>query len=349
MGILRRYWALTLAILLTAQVLAFSLYAPAFTLPQAAAKGVKIAFTTGHGEAGRKATLPELANLEGNLTAAGDSTVEINGTITSSALANVQFLILGSVFGKNYTSDEVAAVKSWFETGRKAIWVSSDSDYGGGNYIIVNTNRMLEAIGSKIRVEPTQVLDPVSNAKADYRVVAKVLNTADSEVASIVKGVAGTLYHGPTILAGIQDGKWVPLETTKIENVYWVVKTSADSVITDMDLPKGAEFGPKAHENGAKGSFVIFAVEKFAGPQKNSKIIVTGGAPYGDYEPIYKTSYYDLPLTGPTLVLNAVQWGEVIDEPSFFTPTNIALIAAVVVVVVVAVGIVALRRRGKPA
>lgn len=329
--------------------MAFGLYTSIFPISQAAAKGVKIGFALGHGEAGRADTLPELANLEGNLTAAGDSILEIKGPLNSSVLADVQFLMLGSVFRKNYTSDEVAAVKSWFETGRKTIWVASDSDYGGGHYIILNSNRMLEAIGSKIRVEPTQVLDPVSNAKADYRVVANVLNTGDSEVASIVKGAGGTLYHGPTILAGIQDAKWVALETTKVENVFWVVKTSADSVVTDTDLPKGAEFGPKAHDNGAKGNFVIFAVERFAGPQKSSKVIVTGSTPYGDYEPIYKTSYYNVSLTGPTLVLNAIQWGEVIEEPSFFTLTNIALIAVVVAVVVVAVGVVALRRRGKPA
>lgn len=112
------------------------------------------------------------------------------------------------------------------------------------------------------------------------------------------------LFHGPTILVGYVNGTYMPLETKTIRNVHWVMKTGASGIIVDHDT-----IMPYAHENGQVGSFVIMAVEKYAGPRGDGKIIVTGENPYGGYQSMYTPSYYGYPLEGYKLVMNAVDWG----------------------------------------
>jgi len=249
------------------------------------------------------------ANFEGNLTSVrGYKVVWAIGGINETVLSGAQFLFLGSVYGvKIFTDAEVSAIRNWFNQGEKTIWVAADSDYGGASYIIDNANKILEALGSKIRAEPTAVQDPFANCAGAYRVRANVTNKADPDVAGIVSGVnasKGVLFHGPTILCGYVNGSYVDLETKKIKNVYWVMKTGASGTIVDSDA-----IMPYAHKNGQVGSFVIMAVEKYAGPMGDGKIIVTGENPYGGYQPMYTPSYYGYPLDGPTLVMNAVDWG----------------------------------------
>jgi hypothetical protein len=268
-------------------------------------------------------------------------------------------LFLGAVFAKNFTDSEVAAIANWFNEGSKGIWIGSDSDFGNGTYIIDNTNKVLAALGSKIRAEPTQVLDPVSNAAADYRVVANVVNS-DPKVADLTGGVSKILFHGPTILAGVKGASWVPLESEQLENVYWVLKTSPDSIIVDTDL-----ISPKAHQNGQKGSYVIMAVEMLAGAKQNSKIIVSGGDPYGDYEPVFQWVYYGVQLNGQALVKNSVAWAVKVESPPPppSTPTtttappptppgapdqtSMLIVAAILVIIILAAAGLYMRRRKK--
>jgi len=258
----------------------------------------------------------EAANFEGNLTAKGYQVVWAT-EISESVLADAQFLFLGSVYGKNLTDAEVDVIVNWFRQGEKTIWVAADSDYGGYRYIVDNTNKVLRTIGSKIRAEPTAAQDPYANCgKAGYRLRANVTNVVDSEVAAIVSGVdnkKGVLFHGPTILYGFVNGTAVALETTKVKNVYWVMKTGASGIIVDADPTVRL---PIAHEDGQQGSFVIMAVERYAGPNGNCKIIVTGENPYGGYQPMFSSAYYGEALDGSNLVMNAVSWGVKVEYES---------------------------------
>jgi hypothetical protein len=256
------------------------------------------------------------ADFEGNLSVVKGYEVVWATELTESVLADAQFLFLGSVYGKNLTDHEIDVIVNWFSQGEKTIWVGTDSDYGGARYIVDNTNRVLRAIGSKIRAEPTSVEDPSSNCAASYRPRANVTNTGDSEVAGIVSGInasKGVLFHGPTILYGFVDGVAVSLETTTVENVHWVMKTGESGIIVDHDF---TIMPPVVHDDGQEGSFVIMAVEKYAGPNENSKIIVTGENPYGGYQPGFSSEYYGYPLEGPTLVMNAVDWGVMVESAS---------------------------------
>ena len=308
--------------------------APLFSSVAAQEKPV-IAFTLGHGEGDFL-----LAELVDNLTAMGFECKFINDTIDASDLEGVDILILGSIWGEEntYSDSEINAIKAWFEEGKKAIWVAGDSDYGGGNYIIENANKILEAIGAHIRVEPTSVEDPESNCAAAYRVAANVTNKEDKVVAEIVEGVEKpVLFHGPSILYGLKDGNPVALEEETIKNVYWVMKTSAAGVINDHD-----DIMPKAHENGQEGSFVVMAVELYAGPKSNNKIVVSSAAPYGDYRPMFIDEYKDVLLDGPILVKNTIEWMAKVEAP---TPWTLYIVVGVAVIVVVVAVVVVMTKR----
>jgi hypothetical protein len=321
------------------------------------AKLTRIGYTTGHGEvtAARLPSVgPDLANMVSNLTKAGYTVVEIKERITSEKLAGIDFLILGHVFGKNlvYTPEEITAVKEWFSQGKKTLWVTSDSDFGGGpqdpgDYIIEASNKVLEAVGSKLRFEYAAVDDPVSNAGAAYRVVGNVTNTKDPEVKNIVQGVQRALFHGPTaVVAVTPDGKWVDMRQTKVENVFWVIASSDKAVITNNGrAPLGID--PKVYTPGQTGSYVLVAIEKFAGEKKNGKIIASGESPYGSYEPIFKSAYITAKqLEGPTLVLGLIDWGSRVEELPPLIPIEL-VIGVIIVAIVVALVIYRIRSRPK--
>lgn len=254
-----------------------------------------------------------MANFEGNLTLKGYDVIWAT-EITESVLADVQFLFLGSVYGNEsqITDSELAAIVNWFGQGQKTIWIAGDSDYGDSLFGITNANKVLRAIGSKVRVEGTSIEDPVTNCGAAYRPRANVTNSAEEEVVTIVTGINetnGVLFHGPAPLYGFINGAPVSLETSVIPNVYWVMKTGASSILVDNDLVL-----PEVHEISEEGSYVVMAVEKFAGPAGDCKIIVSGENPYGGYQPLYTSEYYDVKLDGAALVMNAFDWGTEIED-----------------------------------
>lgn len=50
------------------------------------------------------------------------------------------------------------------------------------------------------------------------------------------------------------------------------------------------------------------AVEKYAGPNGNNKIIVTGENPYGSYPPMFSPTYKDQPFDGPKLLASQTEY-----------------------------------------
>jgi hypothetical protein len=248
-----------------------------------------------------------MASFEADLVAKGLHVVWAT-QINEAILGDAQFLFLGSVYGATFTDAEIAAIGAWFSQGEKTIWVGGDSDYGAST-IPFEMNRVLRAIGSKLRLEHASLEDPITNCGAGYRPRANVTNTMDAEVAGIVAGInttKGVLFHGPTVLYAVDKGMAVPLETMMVDNVYWVMKSGASGIIVDADPTVNP---PLAHEIGAQGSFVTMAVEKYVCGHGNCKVIVSGENPYGGYQPMYSSEYYDIALDGPTLVMQAVDWG----------------------------------------
>ncbi|MEM0172732.1 MAG: hypothetical protein QXN53_09230 [Thermoproteota archaeon] len=124
---------------------------------------------------------------------------------------DVDILIIGQPTVA-FTPEEINAIKDWFNTGNKVVWIAADSDYGPGPSIQEIANLLLENIGSSLRIDLCAVEDPVQNAKKPYRVVANV--EPDPAAEEVKTGVVNpVLYHGPALVAYVApNGTWKPLE-----------------------------------------------------------------------------------------------------------------------------------------
>ena len=292
--------------------------------------------------------------LEGNLTAAGYQAKEING-FTSANLQGVDALVLSKTHDPtwNYTADEISAIASWFKTGGKFLWIGSDSDFVESYYTASNggfkedqPNKVLAAVGSALRVEYGAVEDAESNAGGAYRVVADA-----SKGGANTEGVAGTitknaptvLFHGPTIVVGFKDGKFVPFDQVQDDdNVFWLYRTTEQGAIVHS-----VAYPAQTVAAGQKGRFVLAAAQRmnvagmFGG--QYSKVLAAGESIMGDRNGM-NTVYSGVKLSGPTFILNAMAWG-LNGEQSPIDPIVYALVGVIVVIVVVVAAIV--MRRGK--
>ena len=179
----------------------------------------------------------------------------------------------------DYSADELSAVKAWFDTGEKTIWIAADSDYGNDALRQPTANSALEYLGSALRFEASSVEDPVSNGGAPYRVLA-VSDNVDPEFAHLVSGVERGLFHGPGIVIGYEDGAYVALETDAPDGVYVIMTTTEAGVVADSSEPS-----PEVHEAGDEGSFPVMALE--VDYDLGNILIATGEAPFGQYMGLY--------------------------------------------------------------
>ncbi len=277
--------------------------------PVVAQETKKVVFDISHGQY-NSATWETDQLLAANLTEMGYTVVWAKGGINDTILSDAVGLVISSLYGESYTftSSEVTAIQSWFETGRKFLWVAYDSDYSGA-YINDNMTQILEAVGSHVYGEPTSIEDPDSNCGAGYRPVANTTST-DPFVADIVEGTTKVLMHGPTLLYGSnsdtpgENVNPVALEDTTIENVYPLLYYGASATIVDHDLTL-----PYAHTEGDNGSFVAMTLEVNAGPTGDSVIVVSGASPYGDYRPMASYEYKGVTLDGYNIVKKAIDFG----------------------------------------
>ena len=179
-----------------------------------------------------------------------------------------------------YSDDELADIKSWFDTGEKAIWIAADSDYGTDSLRQATANTALEYLGSAMRFEASSVEDPVSNGGAPYRVLA-VSDNVDPGFAHLVSGVERGLFHGPGLVIGYTGGAYVALETDAPDGVYVIMTTSEVGIVVDNSEPT-----PEIHEAGDEGSFAVMALE--VDYDSGNILIASGEAPFGQYMGLYK-------------------------------------------------------------
>jgi len=201
--------------------------------------------------------------------------------IAASDLTGADMLIMIQADSSlDYTDDELAAVKAWYDGGEKAVWVAADSDYGNDGLRQATANSALEALGSAMRIEDASTEDPVSNGGAPYRVLGVSDNVAP-EFAHLVSGVEQGLIHGPGIVIGYVGGEYVALETDAPEGVYIILTTSDVGVVVDNSEP-----APEVHEAGDEGNFPLMALE--VDYDSGNIVIATGDAPFGQYMGLYK-------------------------------------------------------------
>ncbi len=279
---------------------------------------VVVAVDLAHGENDKY-----LDYIMGNITSVDGRTVEwviIDESITPDVLENVDILILGQPT-TSLTPDEMQAIISWLEEGNKALWVASDSDYGGGPSSQKAANELLEVIGAKLRVEYGAVYDDVYNAKAYYRVLGFVEpdNMPFLYTDIIKEGIEKpVLYHGPSVVIWV-DENGVPHDpvTETFEGLVRIVWTSDVAYMADNNPPPTLLYSPLFDKNR---SFILLAAEYWA--DNNNVIVVSGESPYGDYEPTWASVYYGVELDGPKFVTNMIRWLAKIAKEGAAIPTR---------------------------
>ena len=201
--------------------------------------------------------------------------------MTEADLGDATLLILVQAdSSREYSDEELSVIKAWYEEGGKTIWVASDSDYGNDALRQSTANSVLEYLGSSMRFEASSVEDPVSNGGVPYRVLG-VSDNVDPEYEFLVSGVERGLFHRPGIVVGYEDGEYVKLEESSVENVHVIMTTSENGVVVDNSEP-----APEAHQAGDEGTFPVMVLE--VDYESTGVIIATGDAPFGQYMGLYK-------------------------------------------------------------
>lgn len=294
-----------------------------------------------------------IAQLNGNLTSWGYQVKEING-LTSANLQGVDALVLAKILkpALNYTSDEISSIASWFKSGGKFLWVGSDSDFiepyytaPVGGFKEDQPNKVLAAIGSALRIEYCSVEDAVGigAAGAAYRVYANAtaggVNT-EGVAGTITKGAPRVIFHGPSIVVGFKDGKFVPFDQVQDgDNTFWLYRTSEKGTIVH-----NVAYPAQVVSAGQKGRFVLAAAQRIRVDGTYSKVLAAGESIMGDRNG-FRSLETGVTLFGPTFVHNAMDWGTTVEQAPFdWTPY---LIAAVVAIVAIVAAVVLLRRRKK--
>lgn len=275
-----------------------------------------------------------LKKLEDYLASWGYEVKELT-QLTPETLNGVDVLIIGKMkdYNSKFSPSEIQAIANWFKQGGKLLWVGSDSDYvepylkpEDVSFKAEQPNRILAAIGSSIRVEYASLEDPESNAGAAYRVVSGKVNR-EGWAAEITKGTSKVLFHGPTLLAGYKDGKFVPFDQVISDTCTWLYRSTDKGTVVSHD---GVD--PKAYKVGQVGSFVVAAAEKIPEGSTYSKVIVTGESLLGD-RTIIAEEYHGVKLQGPTFVKNALAWGTTVESAGL----PMEWIAAIIIVIIIVV------------
>ena len=306
----------------------------------------------------------DMSDLWGNLTNAGYTvnTQLLNKTtpISSSDLSGVSVLFIGqlSSLNMNYTASEVAAIKSWFQTGSKLIMVSGNSDYAYGNATANYSwqdgvpNMLLSNIGSSLRLDYGEVTDQpgVGAAGAGFRVYANGANSGSINTqgwaATITSGTNRVRFHGTTNVIGYLNGKYVSFDQLPTDTASWLYKTSPQGSQT----AQGAANTLVTPSNQA-GQWVLAAAEKVPEGSTYSKVVLAGAGFIGAYI-ISASGEFGQNVTYDVIhfAVNAVNWGTTVEN----VPTNYnsyllygGIAGAIIIIAIIAV--YAMRRKPKAA
>jgi len=227
-----------------------------------------------------------------------------------------------------FTDSEIAAIKKWLDDGGKTLWVTGDSDYKMDSKRVEAANKVLEAIGSRLRNEHCEATDVKSNCGKDYRVAAII---DPDEALDFLKVSKPVLFHGPGPIIAYENGKYIPLEKKVPKGIYRIAWTSDGGRIAEFTAPR-----PEVHEIGAQGKFVLMAVEVFP---KDNLIIVSGESPIDHYRGMWIDVYHEVELDGPAFVKNIILWGvglkgKRVPKAIPWIPIAVGVIVVIVVVVV---------------
>ena len=208
---------------------------------------------------------------------------------------------------REFTAEEIQAIKSYLASRGKAVWLAGDSDYPPGETSITIVNKILEALGSNLALDYASIEDPVSNAQAPYRVVALV--KPPKSLSFLGFGAERILMHGPGVVAyrDLATGSWSSIKPENVPNdINVIVWSSPNGKIVENTAPPRGLLG-QAYSAGDSGAFPMVAAQTLK-DLNNSVVIVSSESPIGDYQPGITAQYYGVMLDGPRFVRNMVLW-----------------------------------------
>ncbi|MDR5587562.1 CehA/McbA family metallohydrolase [Clostridium aquiflavi] len=197
--------------------------------------------------------------------------------ITDETLKDVKILVLtnpqstdnGDLKASKFQDSEIQAIKRYVENGGNVI-VSTRADYKDGKGEYSNGSQMnsvLEAIGTKLRVNDDEVIDNTTGGKEKYRLYLK---NYDSPNYNLLNGVKNgedeySFYNGASVI--LADG-------ANDEGVDFLVKGFETTETKDAD-------GDKDNVEVPKGSVNTMGVEQLS---NGAKIVVSGNTFFSDFE-----------------------------------------------------------------
>ncbi|WP_252250083.1 CehA/McbA family metallohydrolase [Clostridium sp. ZBS13] len=211
------------------------------------------------------------------LTEKDGLTVINKDKITDETLKDVKILVLtnpqstdnGDLKASKFQDSEIQAIKRYVENGGNVI-VSTRADYKDGKGEYSNGSQMnpvLEAIGTKLRVNDDEVIDNTTGGKEKYRLY---LTNYDSPNYNLLTGVENgkdqySFYNGASVI--LADG-------ASPDGVDFLVKGFETTETKDAD-------GDKDNVEVPKGSVNTMGVEQLS---NGAKIVVSGNTFFSDFE-----------------------------------------------------------------
>ncbi len=231
------------------------------------------------------------------------------GGFTPDTLAGVDVVLIGQ---PTLLPDpvEVDALASWFsEEAIRVLWVAADSDYPaqGSETSQQFANTILEALGSKLRMDYVSVEDDESYAGRTYRVIGIVDPMPEGEASMLAYYASTALFHGPgAVYALDENGNPVNPIYTPVEGVYVIVRTSEAGRVVEHQTTEGGGISGVFYQAGSTqegvgiGMFPLLAVETVS-MEPLKRIIVSSETPYSGYQAMVTWEYKGIPMDGASL------------------------------------------------
>jgi len=229
----------------------------------------------------------EMNGIITNLTAWGYDVIRGIEVFSEEVLSDVDIMMIAAPASENnnFTTTELAAIRAWFDSGDKSIWVAGDSDYFT-SAPIKHANAILEAIDSTIYCE-SGAIESKTNTGAVYRVLAPDFNTSHPICQGVehVGEIDGVLFHGPCPVIGFNGTDYVALEEEENipDNVQIIVQCNGTNNAS-WYRRWSERLGYEVHQLGANASYVMMAIETNAGIAGTGTIIVSGEVIWSDYK-----------------------------------------------------------------
>lgn len=219
--------------------------------------------------------------------------VENTSNITAEVLADAQILVITSPqptgTSRSKLSDaEIQVVKDFVQRGGSLI-LTSRADYkdGTGDYQnAVQGNKVLEAIGSNIRMNDDQVVDFTNNEGQEYRLMFNTYTSTKYNLTAGqgIEGYPYSFFSGASVILK-ENG-----DDTRVD---FLVKGHSTTEISDAD--NANDFTPVE-----KGNVYVLAVEDL---ENGGKVVVSGSTFFSDFEILGDNLFSNLQIT-----YNVMEW-----------------------------------------